>query len=136
MYENNKVLAEQGPCCLSWENIMGKRIGVLIIAGLLTAFLCAACSETDKTEPPEKVREEARPEEEKPAEKGEETAEKPLDGKAVLQARCTRCHGLDKIEKHAKVDREHWAKTVDAMIKKGAKLTEEERSTLLDYLAN
>ena len=111
---------------------MGKRIAVLIIA----AFLCAACSETDKTEPPEKAREKAKPEEENPAEKGEEAAEKPLDGKAVLQARCTRCHGLDKIEKHAKVDREHWAKTVGAMIKKGAKLTNDERSALLDYLAN
>jgi cytochrome c5 len=118
---------------------MGRSTVVLIAAGL-AVFLCAACSETAKTEPPAQAEKDSGQAEEKaagqPEKKVQEAEKKALDGKAVLQARCTKCHGLDKIEKHAKVDKEHWADTVSAMIKKGARLTDEERNVLIEYLAN
>jgi cytochrome c5 len=59
-----------------------------------------------------------------------------LDGKALVQERCTLCHSTDRIYKHAKVDRAHWAETVDAMIKKDAKLSDTERKAVIDHLAS
>jgi cytochrome c5 len=118
---------------------MGRSTAVLIAAGLLTVFVFAGCSDTGRTQPPEQAERGIRQKEEGPAEKpetkAEETGEKALDGKALLQERCTRCHGLDRVEKHARVDREHWANIVREMMRKGAKLNDDERNALLDYLA-
>jgi hypothetical protein len=122
------------------EKVMGRKATVLTAAWLLAVFVCIGCSEADKAEPPGQTEKSATPEEEKsagrPEVEGERADEKPLDGEEILKARCTRCHTLDKVKNHAKVDREHWARTVDRMVQKGAKLTEEERSALLDHLAN
>lgn len=56
-----------------------------------------------------------------------------LDGATLLQQRCTVCHSLGRVLGATK-DREAWLATIDAMIAKGARLTDEERSTLADYL--
>ncbi|MGQ9804433.1 MAG: hypothetical protein ACUVSH_11485, partial [Anaerolineae bacterium] len=56
------------------------------------------------------------------------------DGAALLRERCTACHGLDRVERAHK-KREEWERTVDRMIRLGAKLTEAERAVLVEYLA-
>ena len=57
------------------------------------------------------------------------------DGKAVMEARCGDCHGLDRITSKTK-DRDAWQSTVNRMIGKGAALNAEEKAALIDYLVS
>ena len=57
-----------------------------------------------------------------------------LDGAALLQDRCARCHGIGEVES-AKMDRKGWAQTIDRMIAKGARLNKKEREAVLNYLS-
>ena len=57
-----------------------------------------------------------------------------LDGQALLNERCTKCHSLDRVEAASKTADE-WKTTVARMVGKGAKLSAEEQAVLLDYLA-
>jgi cytochrome c5 len=56
-----------------------------------------------------------------------------LDGKSLLEDRCTICHSLDKVYPKA-YDAEEWEEVIDRMIKKGAKLNDDEIEILLDHL--
>ena len=57
-----------------------------------------------------------------------------IDGKALLESRCTVCHSLDRVQsKSATADQ--WQSTVNKMIQNGAKLSEEEAVVLVKYLA-
>ncbi len=58
----------------------------------------------------------------------------PADGATLLRERCTRCHGLERVEGTRKTP-EEWEQTVDRMIRRGAKLSEAERAVLIEYLA-
>jgi cytochrome c5 len=55
-------------------------------------------------------------------------------GEALLNARCTVCHTLERVHKK-KVPREQWEEIVRLMQGKGAVLDGAEREALLDYLA-
>ena len=57
-----------------------------------------------------------------------------INGLTLLDTRCSICHSSDRI-KQVKKTREEWEETVNRMIGKGAKLTNDERDGLLDYLA-
>jgi len=57
-----------------------------------------------------------------------------LDGKQLLEQRCIECHDLQRTES-AKKSAEGWGKTVQRMMDKGAILTADEKSTLVEYLA-
>lgn len=57
-----------------------------------------------------------------------------LDGAALLNERCSTCHSANKAAQQRKTS-EEWAKTVSRMMSKGARLTEDEKAALLDYLA-
>lgn len=112
---------------------MGSNVILVMLAGLLAMFLCAGCDEEKQPATPEGTAEEAKPAE------GEAQAEPDaakLEGKAVLEAKCKRCHSLDKVYGHDRVDRDHWAETVDKMVAKGAVLSDAEREALLDFLAS
>jgi hypothetical protein len=56
------------------------------------------------------------------------------EGETLLQERCTSCHEESKVVAVGRT-RDGWSQKVDQMIVFGAELTEEERETLLDYLA-
>jgi len=58
-----------------------------------------------------------------------------LEGKKLVEERCTVCHSTDKIYSEVE-DRAGWEKYVDNMIKRGAKLNTEERGKVLDYLTS
>jgi hypothetical protein len=66
---------------------------------------------------------------------GGETELAVLSAEDLINERCTVCHTTDRIYK-AGFDREQWEKTVDRMISKGAELNEEERDSIIEYLAN
>jgi cytochrome c5 len=65
---------------------------------------------------------------------GATSAPAAADGAALLQERCTVCHSADRITQAQKTSAE-WDTTVTRMIGKGAKLSSEEKTTLVDYLA-
>lgn len=66
----------------------------------------------------------------------EEPVEEPvsIDGEVLLQERCTDCHGLGRVT-GAEKTRDGWEDTVTRMVNLGARLNDEERTALLDYLA-
>ena len=54
-------------------------------------------------------------------------------GKKILEEKCTLCHGLDEVtENH--MSKEDWGSQVDSMIAMGADLTDEQKTTLVEYL--
>ena len=57
-----------------------------------------------------------------------------LDGRALMQERCTKCHTTDRIESAHKTA-EQWKTTVNRMISKGAELNPQEAQVLVDFLA-
>lgn len=54
-------------------------------------------------------------------------------GRLTFAKVCGTCHGIEKPEKK-NMDRPAWAELVTSMEAKGAKMTEEERELILDYL--
>jgi len=57
-----------------------------------------------------------------------------LDGKAILEKACQTCHSLSVVQRE-KMDQAGWTRSVEDMIQKGAVLTEEEKTALIQYLA-
>ena len=57
-----------------------------------------------------------------------------LDGKALVQERCTQCHDLKRVET-AKKTRDEWKTNVERMVSLGAQLDEGEQEAVIDYLA-
>ena len=57
-----------------------------------------------------------------------------LDGKTLVQERCSACHPLARIERTDRTADE-WKSIVDKMIAKGARLTPEEEAVVVEYLA-
>ncbi len=57
-----------------------------------------------------------------------------LDGATLLQERCTVCHPLSFVEKskHTAAD---WKPIVDVMIGRGAKLSYDEETSVVNYLS-
>jgi hypothetical protein len=56
------------------------------------------------------------------------------NGATLLETRCSVCHSADK-PKQSKKTSQQWEQTVTRMISKGAKLTDDEKAMLVDYLA-
>lgn len=56
-----------------------------------------------------------------------------VEGKALVDNACSKCHGVKKVESAKKTAAE-WETTLDRMIKKGAKVKPEERDAVLKYL--
>lgn len=57
-----------------------------------------------------------------------------IDGDTLLNARCTKCHGLDRVTNASKT-LDEWRTTVERMISKGADVIEDEKEILIQYLA-
>src|SRR5262249_42406113 len=51
----------------------------------------------------------------------------------LVQTKCTQCHGLDEIQAE-KTDRAGWQELVDAMRSRGAELTNDEATIVVNYL--
>ncbi|BCY16960.1 MAG: hypothetical protein GYA12_14910 [Chloroflexi bacterium] len=57
-----------------------------------------------------------------------------IDGATLLEERCADCHSANKV-KQAPRSKSDWEVTVNRMIQKGAKLSDEEKQALVEYLA-
>lgn len=57
-----------------------------------------------------------------------------LNGQALLENRCTQCHGLDKSKSLTQTEAE-WQATIEDMIRRGANLNDQEKQVLVAYMA-
>ena len=57
-----------------------------------------------------------------------------LEGKSLLEERCTKCHDLGRVERASKTE-EEWKATVERMVGKGAQLNQAEQEQVIKYLA-
>lgn len=101
---------------------MKKYWTVLIVLLLLATFL-AACASSATTQPAA-----SQP----TASGGGGVAA--ADGKTLLEQRCTTCHSLERVTREGG-NADHWTRTVNQMVQKGANLTAEEQKILVAYLA-
>ena len=93
---------------------MNKQTRALLLALIILALFLAACSNGSSS--------------------GSTTQEATLDGATLLQERCAVCHPLSRVTaKHLSSD--EWKSVVDSMVKRGANLTPDEQTILIDYLA-
>jgi hypothetical protein len=93
---------------------------MMLLMVLLGSLLAACGGAKDETAVPTTGQEEAIP--------------VMLDGKSLLEERCTRCHDLGRVERAKKTD-EEWKATVERMVGKGAELNEAEQELVIQYLA-
>ncbi len=56
------------------------------------------------------------------------------DGKAIVEAKCTQCHTLQRVTSATKSEAD-WTKTVNRMMGKGLKLDDAEKQAVIAYLA-
>ena len=92
----------------------------MMLLVLLLGSLLAACGEAkDETAVPTTEQEEATP--------------VTLDGKSLLEERCTECHDLGRVERARKTE-EEWKATVERMVGKGAQLDQAEQALVIKYL--
>ena len=57
------------------------------------------------------------------------------DGQALVQARCARCHSVDRVNRQASRDPAYWTDAVQKMVRNGARLDAAEQQAVIDYLA-
>ena len=57
-----------------------------------------------------------------------------LDGKALVEERCIKCHGLDTVT-GAQKSPDGWQSNVERMIAKGAQLDDAEKAAVIEYLS-
>jgi len=57
-----------------------------------------------------------------------------LDGATLVQERCSRCHPLSRVES-VRYSAADWQSIVSLMISRGAQLTPEEETVVVNYLA-
>ncbi len=69
-----------------------------------------------------------------PTTEQEKAAPVTLDGRLLLEERCTRCHDLGRVEQTRKTG-EEWRTTVQRMVGKGAQLNQAEQEAVIHYLA-
>jgi cytochrome c5 len=105
------------------RNNMSRRTTAVLavtLVALVFGSLLAACGggAKEETAPPAK----------------EEAAPAALDGKSLVEERCTKCHDLGRVEK-AKKTEEEWKTTVERMVGKGAELNQAEQEAVIKYLA-
>ena len=62
------------------------------------------------------------------------TSNTSLDGKALVETRCSVCHGIDRVTSKTKTETE-WTATVERMIGHGAVLSDAEKAAVIAYLA-
>ena len=110
--------------------VCGLIVALVVVTGLLAG--CGGPASPETVEPSQEEQPTAVPEE---PEEEEPTAQPPAgDGAALLEERCTVCHGVERTTQAQKTHDE-WEQTVTRMVGQGAELTEDEQATLIEYLA-
>lgn len=101
---------------------MKKRLTFFLIVICTLAVVASACSPKTVVEPTIATGAPDQP------------ASTILDGKSLLESRCTECHDLTRVTTKTKT-LEEWQTTVSRMVNNGAVLSAEEQTLLVEYLA-
>jgi len=114
---------------------------ILLVSASILIIMTSACSPDATPAPAEPVIEENAPEvddgiEAEPAEEeSDSTGDMDSDlAASLVETRCTECHSLATTT-NAAYDLAGWEATVARMIAKGARLNDEERALVVQYLA-
>jgi len=99
--------------------ILRKKFKIIILALLLGVFISACGGAKGEVAPTTEVNTEV---------------ETSIDGKTLLEERCTACHTLDRVESASK-SAAGWGVNVREMVGKGAELNASEQEVLIDYLS-
>jgi cytochrome c-type biogenesis protein CcmH/NrfF len=62
------------------------------------------------------------------------TTQPASQGEALLKEKCTQCHNLSRVESQ-KLSSDEWSQVVASMVARGAQLTADEQTILVQYLA-
>lgn len=100
--------------------MMRRQTATIIILTLLLSVFISACGGPTADD--------------SPAQDGGTVSDITLDGKTLLEERCTACHTLDRVESASK-SAAGWGLNVREMVGKGAELNASEQEVLIDYLS-
>lgn len=100
-----------------------KKFYLLVLSLLIAILVLTSCTQANPATPTTSDSNAASP-----------TSAAALDGKTLLETRCTACHSLARVAS-AKGDAAQWQQVVDLMIQKGAQLNADEEKVLVEYLA-
>lgn len=64
----------------------------------------------------------------------EPVAPTPHPGQALVATKCSTCHSIVQVD-NAKYSREIWETTVNRMVMAGMQITDEQKASVIDYLA-
>jgi len=127
-----------------------KKLSQIIILLVITATLLSACSTPDTvtqapaspTQPAEVTNLPTQAQQSTPVAPVEPPAPAPteppvvaISGQTLMEERCGSCHAIERVTGKTGTF-EDWGKIVDRMITHGAKLTDEERAILVQFLAD
>jgi cytochrome c-type biogenesis protein CcmH/NrfF len=93
---------------------MKARLATILIAFLVLLVFSSACSSGSSNTTPASTTQ--------------------LDGATLVQQRCSVCHSLGRVESSNHTAAQ-WNTIVNTMISRGAQLTSEEKTVVVDYLA-
>jgi cytochrome c5 len=99
--------------------ILSTKFKIVILTLLLGVFVSACGGSTGEVAPTTAVNTDAKI---------------TLDGKTLLEERCTACHTLDRVESASK-SAGGWGLNVREMVGKGAELNASEQEVLIEYLS-
>ena len=114
---------------------MKSKIIIVLAVSLLSIILIASCGGASSTPAPavqQATAQQAAPAAEQST--AQPAASGALDGKALVEERCTACHAIGRIQAAHK-DGAGWKTTVERMVGKGAKLNADEQAAAIKYLA-
>jgi predicted secreted protein len=115
---------------------------IMMGLGLIMVLMITACAPQTNTpaastqpviEPTMQVEETSIASEEQPVEPTIEQEAAPMDMEALIKEKVAGNHDVDRIF-NANKSREEWNTTLDRMIGYGAKITEEEKQMIIEYL--
>jgi cytochrome c-type biogenesis protein CcmH/NrfF len=92
---------------------MHKRLAIVLIALMVFILFSSACSSATSNTTP--------------------ASTSALDGATLVQERCSVCHPLGRVES-ASHTAAQWQTIVNTMISRGAQLTPEEKTVVINYL--
>ncbi len=109
---------------------MDKHLSFLFVVLCFFFFLLSACASAQSVLPtPDAITTDIPTQQE-----GAVTQGSQIDGKTLLETRCTSCHSMERITNSSKTE-DAWKATVERMIGHGAQLSTEEEAVLTQYLA-
>ena len=120
------------PYRIDIERTMMRKFWGFTIILILLAILIVSCSSAGSTATPaSSPTSSATTVSESPTSASSVTT---IDGKALLETRCNRCHSLDLVA-NQKGTADEWKSFVDNHIQKGVELSSDEETVLVQYLA-